>query len=290
MNSVTEVVRKVKQPKGGILPINWFDVIDMDGEPIICDKIPPVIVGKVIDSMLHLTIRTPKEKLFKSSISGYDKRVEYFARQFTRNTSGYELMYEEIEAEDDILNVQSLIGRLDKYRNECDLYNMALCLSLIHQYDIWDMDFQYISRLTTVQSSRPTYYTKGDIRKLVKLFTRTLQWICSIITDKVIVFDFKFYPNGYTDTIQYGVGDFVCSYTLFDLKCTKSIPSNLSTLQILIYYVMGLNSGNRLYSSIKYLGLYSPITNKLWRLDVRKIPADLIKRISTEVVGYEQNC
>ncbi len=290
MNSVTEVIKGVKQPRGGFLPISMFEVEEIGGEPIKCRDIPPVIVGKVVDSIIHLIIRTDKELLFKTSINGYEKRVEFFARSFSYK-SDYDELYKQIIKEDDIFNIHRLIKRLDNYLKANDIYQLIICLCLIHQYDIWETDFGYISRLTTIESSRPKYYTKGDIRKIEILYQRTVLWIVSIIDasyNNNIIFDYRFYPNGYTDKIKYGVGDFVCNNTLFDLKCTGDKPTAYHTLQILTYYVMGLNSQNKLYKNIQYLGLYSPITNKVWRLHVSKIPINLIHEISKEVIGYDE--
>ena len=108
-----------------------------------------------------------------------------------------------------MFNVYSLINRLDGYMKEFKFYELAICLSLIHQYDIWDSQFSYMSTTSSIVSSRPKYFTKGDIRKIVQLYKRTLDWLCKIIGKDNITFDYKFYPDGYTQNIQYGVGDFI---------------------------------------------------------------------------------
>lgn len=290
MNSVTDIIKRVEQPRGGFLPIKMFEIEELGGDVVRCDNVPPIIVGKVVDSIIHLIIKTDKQKLFKSSLNGYAKRVEYFAQQFSYGMN-YDATYAQIQKEDGIFNINALIDRLDDYLKKEDIYHLIICLCLIHQYDIWDTDFGYISRLTTIESSRPKYYTKGDIRKIEVLYQRTVIWIVSIINKdfrRDIIFDYKFYPDGYTDKVKYGVGDFVCDNTLFDLKCTKDKPTAYNTLQILIYYVMGLNSNNKLYKNIKYIGLYSPITNKVWRLSVSRISKELIHKVSMEVIGYDE--
>lgn len=291
MNSVTEIIKKVEQPRGGFLPIKSFEVEELGGEIIRCDDVPPIIVGKVVDSIIHLIIKTDKKKLFKSSTTGYEKRIEHFARQFAYGTS-YETVCSQIEYEDGIFNINKLIDRLDGYLGNNDIYHLIICLCLIHQYDIWNTGFGYVSQYTTIDSSRPKYYKKGDIRKIEVLYQRTVIWISSIINksyNQNIVFDYKFYPNGYTDKVKYGVGDFVCDNTLFDLKCIKDKPTKYNTLQILTYYVMGLNSNNKLYKNVKYIGLYSPVTNKVWRISIDKISKELIHKISMEVIGYNES-
>lgn len=287
MNSVTRVIRNIKQPNNGVLPLSKFRVHNIGGDIIKCDKIPPILVGKIVDSMLHVTIRSNKEKLFRSSISGYNKRIEYFARQFSYN-NGFEFESKRIEQEDGMFNVYSLINRLDGYMKEFKFYELAICLSLIHQYDIWDSQFSYMSTTSSIVSSRPKYFTKGDIRKIVQLYKRTLDWLCKIMGKDNITFDYKFYPDGYTQNIQYGVGDFICNNMLIDLKCTQSNPTTINTLQILTYYVMGLHSNNKLYKNISSIGIYSPILNKLWYLGIDSIPNESIKFVEDSVLEYSK--
>ena len=288
MNSVTKVIKEIQQPYGGVLPVNMFRVHDIGGDVIKCDKIRPVIVGKVVDSMLRVTIKSNKERLFKSSILGYEKRIEHFARQFSYN-SNIDYESKRIAQEDGIFNVYSLINRIDKYMNDFKFYELAICISLIHQYDIWNEQFSYMSKHTTIESSRPKYYTKGDIRKIVELYKRTLNWLCDIIGDTSIVFDYKFYPDGYTENVKYGVGDFVCCNTLFDLKCIGNKPKSIHTLQLLTYYVMGLHSHNKLYNNIKKIGIYSPILNILWYINVSDIPEESINFVLNEVLKYNKD-
>lgn len=285
MNSVTDIIKSIEQPRGGYLPVRNFEVEEIGGEPI-STSLPPILVGKVLDSMIHITAGCNVNELLKDSIKGYEERVLFFAQQF-RFCKDIEETTVEIKAEDDILEIHSLISRIDRYMREYDFYYLALVLTLIHQYDIWSSDFNYISRVTNVSTSRPKYYNKGDIRKLVTMYQRSIAWICTLL-DKGIIFDYKFYPSGYTEKIKYGVGDFVCNNTLFDLKCTKNEPTSYHTLQILVYYVMGLHSNNKLYKNIKYLGIYSPITNKVWKLDVKSISKELIHKVSREVIGYNE--
>ena len=45
---------------------------------------------------------------------------------------------------------------------------------------------------------------------------------------------------------------------------------------------------NYAYKNIKYIGLYSPITNKVWRLSVSRISKELIHKVSMEVIGYDE--
>lgn len=285
MNAVTDVVKSIKQPYGGYLPISKFEEIELGGEVLSCN-IQPIIIGKTLDSILRLIVGTDKYSVFNNSITGYENRLLYFSNQFSI-AGNKQQVYEQIKQEDNKFDIYRLIDRVDSLIQSYDIYNLCIVVSLIHQYDIWQYDFGYISGRSSISSSRPKYYKKKDICVLMDLYKRLVSWLCTMLS-KGIVFDYRFYPNGYTDKIKYGVGDFVCENTLFDLKCIKSKPSSYHTLQLLIYYVMGIHSNNKLYRNVKNIGIYSPIQNKVWIMPVKNIPKELVHKISSEVIGYNE--
>lgn len=62
---------------------------------------------------------------------------------------------------------------------------------------------------------------------------------------------YTFEPNGYTNTVDSGDGDYLTTDTLWDFKVTKSKPTNKHTLQLLMYWIMGQHSGQEIYKSIQ---------------------------------------
>ncbi|MGT2637951.1 hypothetical protein ACVRWL_09295 [Streptococcus ratti] len=64
--------------------------------------------------------------------------------------------------------------------------------------------------------------------------------------------------GGYTDTITAGDGDFLTADTLWDFKVSKTKPTKDHTLQLLIYYLMGIQSVHPEFQSITKLGIYNP--------------------------------
>ena len=53
-----------------------------------------------------------------------------------------------------------------------------------------------------------------------------------------------------------------------------------------MYWRMGLHSVHPEYKRVKYLGVYNPRMNVVYRLDVSKISADVISTVESEVIGY----
>lgn len=74
--------------------------------------------------------------------------------------------------------------------------------------------------------------------------------------------------------------------TLWDMKVLKKEIENKHTYQLLVYYLMGLHSKDPRYKSIKYLGIFNPRLNKVYRYNVDNISLETILRIEEEVIGY----
>lgn len=94
------------------------------------------------------------------------------------------------------------------------------------------------------------------------------------------------FGGGYTDTVSAGDGDFMTANTLWDFKVSKYRPSKEHTLQLLMYWRMGLHSVHAEFQSIKYLGVYNPRLNKVYRIKVDAIPDDVINEVEKDVIGY----
>ena len=76
------------------------------------------------------------------------------------------------------------------------------------------------------------------------------------------------------------------SYTE-DFKVLKKDPTNKHTLQLLMYYIMGMHSVNRNFENILYLGIFNPRLNKVYRCEIEKIDKSVISQIEKEVICYD---
>lgn len=98
---------------------------------------------------------------------------------------------------------------------------------------------------------------------------------------------FTFEGGGYTDVVNTGDGDFLTEDTLWDFKVSKSKPTNKHTLQLLMYYLMGMNSVHPEFEHIKKLGIFNPRLNKVFLLPVKTISDEVIDQVNTTVIGYK---
>jgi len=101
----------------------------------------------------------------------------------------------------------------------------------------------------------------------------------------VITNGFSF-EGGYSGLIDSGDGDFLTADTLWDFKVSKSNITTAHTLQLMIYYLMGVHSIHDEFNSITNIGVFNPRLNMVYMLDISKISEALISEIETEVIGY----
>lgn len=131
-----------------------------------------------------------------------------------------------------------------------------------------------------VDEINPDKLTIQNVRTMVE---RSLHFL-DVYGPKVL--DGFTFEGGYTDTVSTGDGDFTTSDTLWDFKVSKMPVKKEHTLQLLMYWRMGLHSIHPEFQGIKYLGIYNPRLNEVCRIAVDDIPEGVITEVETEVIGY----
>lgn len=132
-----------------------------------------------------------------------------------------------------------------------------------------------------VDEIEPDAATTDNIRTMVE---RSLNFFKQYGPKVLDGFTFE---NGYTDVVSSGDGDFTTEDTLWDFKVSKAEPKKEHTLQLLMYWRMGLHSKHSEFKSVKYFGIYNPRMNIVYRLDVKDIPNGVIPLVEKEVIGYK---
>ena len=94
------------------------------------------------------------------------------------------------------------------------------------------------------------------------------------------------FDSAYTDTITSGDGDYLTKDTLWDFKVIKSKPNKDYTLQVLIYYLMGIRSNQPEFLSISKLGFFNPRQNIVYQTAIADIPKEVIETVEKNVIGY----
>lgn len=249
---VSRRIRRVRQPAGGLLPVSMFDRVALgDREPLRPrENLSPALVGTVVDYLSRVACGQDPAAAFRVPLAG--------ARLVGR---GDEALY--------------WLSRVDGFGEEAVAAACVLC-----SWDDASRRGPETYRRMPVRAFEPDMDTVWNIRRMV---ARTLLFL-----DRYgpVVWEGFTFEGGYTDLVTSGAGDFLTSDTLWDMKCSSYGPNPTQTLQLLVYWRMGVHSVHAVYRDMTRLGLFNPRLDVAYLLDVADIPDDVIHAVEHEVIGY----
>lgn len=249
--SVTQRIKQVKQPRGGYINPKDLMVVSLgDG----ADALNPVenvhasLMGLAVDYMTRFMIGSSVADVFSISLSGAQ-------------------IIDEMDLAQELL--VGIKGLDDK---------SIVCAVKLGGFDVCRragaMGYK------PVQDINPNADTIENIRVMVQ---RAMHFF-DVYGPKVMD-DFTF-EEGYTPTVSTGDGDFLTVDTLWDFKVSKMPVKKEYTLQLLMYWRMGLHSVHPEFRDVKYLGIYNPRTNEVSRIAVTDIPQGVIDEVESKVICY----
>lgn len=250
MVSVTQRITKIKQPRGGYVRPKDFTVTDLsDGHTLYEDEnVHSSLIGTVVDYLTRYSNGTSKGEVFRVSLSGAMKVKEFeLANDLLMDIEGLD--------DNSIVSACKLVGFDVAYRAGKMAY-------------------------TPVKGICPDEDTIDNIRVMVNRSLSFLKLYGPIVKDG---FTFE---GGYTSTINSGDGDFLTKDTLWDFKVLKNAPASKHTLQLLIYYLLGVNSVHPEFKQIENLGMFNPRLNKVYLLPVSSISEEVLNKVKSTVIGY----
>lgn len=278
MASVTERIKSFKQPRGGYIKPSEFEIISMDDGIMLNaeENIHGSVVGMAVDYLTRLVMGTPVIEAFKISIQGVIvaeklgvKNAKIIAKKLIKDIKG--------------LDDKSII-------NACKLVT----------FDVWLRNPMGALMAKNYKETNPDIATIENIRTLVNRSIVFFKKYGPITKD-----GFTFEPEsdnidaynkmhktgqgtygGYTATVDTGDGDFLTVDTLWDFKVSKSKPTNKHTLQIIMYWIMGQHSGQKVFKGINKVGIFNPRLNNIYLLDISKVSKDVIETIEKDVICY----
>ena len=260
MTSVTGRVKEVKQSQGGYLSIKEFKVVELSNIKRLNDieNIHASVLGMAVDYLTRLMNGVSVIEAFKISLLGAARAEEFEVKNAKNEILSY------------VLNIKGL--------DDESIINACKAVS----FDVWVRNF--ISAMTTKQAKdiNPDLETVENIRILVE---RSISFWKEYGPIKINGFGFD--KKARTEIITSGDGDYLTEDTMWDFKVSKSEPTTKDTLQLLIYYIMGLHSGEDYYKNIKKIGFYNPRLNKVYTYKVNKLSEETIKEIEKDVIGYK---
>lgn len=250
MASVTQRINQIKQPYGGYLPVRNFYKTEYTDEYTLYEEenIHSSLVGLAVDYLSRYMSGDAAENAFEISLCGADIINEL--------ENAYVLLKE--------------VSGLDS--------RSIICACKLSGYDVCFRSGP--QGYKPVEDIEPNEATIHNIRVMV-IRCMNLFRIIGPITKTDIQFD-----GGYTRTVDKGDGDYMTEDAIWDLKVSKSTPTSKHTLQLLMYYIMGLHSDYPEFNNVRHLGLFNPRLNLAYTLDVDNISSDVIRTIESDVICY----
>lgn len=249
--SVTQRAKTVKQPWGGYIKRVDFDEKTLgSGEEDLHEKenVHASLIGLSVDYLTRFMLTGDLEESFKISLLGSRKRNKIrTANKLLREIKGLD--------DQSIINAIKLTGFDVLYRTG-------------------GMGYVPVSQI------KPDKDTVENVRIMVE---RTLKFfkIYGPVTKDGFTFE-----GGFTKIIGAGDGDFLTADTLWDLKVLRNHFTKNNTMQLLIYWRMGLRSDYETFKTIKYLGIYNPRKNKVFKYDLSNLSEETIRIVDDEIIGY----
>lgn len=249
--SVTRRIKQIKQPRGGYINPRTLEVVSLgDGIDALNpeENVSSGLIGIAVDYLTRFMLGTPVEEAFEISMLG--------ARLIGEDNEAWFFM-EDVKGLDDesIVSAVKLSG-----------FDVCLRAGPMHY--------------RSFEGINPDEATIQNVRTMVE---RALHFFDEY--GPMVLNGFTF-EGGYTDTVSFGDGDFTTVDTLWDFKVSKARPTKNHTLQLLMYWRMGLRSIHAEFQNVKYLGIYNPRLNEVYRISVDDIPRDVITEVDRDVIGY----
>lgn len=257
MASVTQRVKQTKQPRGGYINPRSMEVIQREDEhPSPLDhKVESVhasLMGMSVDYLTRLAGGTDPYDAFRISLKGA------------------QLLGAQIFNDAETLVAQLKAGHVD------DFAIHAACKLAGYDVAFRAGPMMYNPEANTTPDAITTEHIKAMVDRSLSFFAEY----------GPVTLDGFVFPGGYTDLVDTGDGDFLTADTLWDFKVSVNGPTKDHTLQLLMYWLMGLRSGQAEFESIAHLGVFNPRLNRVYRLPLADVPAEVVAEVSSGVIGY----
>lgn len=250
MYSVTQRIKKIKQPRGGYLPVSKFEktMLQLENQLIDGENVHASLIGLAVDYLTRFMLGNSAQDAFTISLLGAKLcRDEKYAHNLIK----------QVQSIDDTSIISAI--RLSGY---------DVC------YRAGMMGYR------PVQEIEPNDATISNIREMVQ---RSLEFFKMYGPVTLDGFTFE---GGYTDIVSSGDGDFLTQDTLWDFKVSVNPPNKDHTLQLLVYYLMGKSSIHKEFDGIKNLAIFNPRLNIVYLFTINHIDSETINTVMTDVIGY----
>lgn len=260
MSSVTRRIAEIKQPRGGYIKPSQFEIYKLDDGLVLSENenVHASIIGMAVDYLTRFEMGTNVIDAFCISCKGAVIAEQIFQQKGT------------------LKKVEKLLSGIKGIDNK-SIVNACKIVT----YDVWLRNPMGAIMARGADETNPNTDTVNNIKVMVERSVSFWNKYGPIIKD-----GFTFEPNGYTNTVDSGDGDYLTADTLWDFKVIKSKPTNKHTLQLLMYWIMGQHSGQEIFKNIQRLGIFNPRLNAIYFLDIKTISKEIIAEVERDIICY----
>lgn len=263
MLSVTQRIETVSQPQGGFIPHDviiqkqyedFKEIIPIDNK----DKTLLAIQGTAVDYLTRYLLFADKPKAFHISILGAKKLDDAY-----ENNNAF-------------IHISKLLNKVtglddDSIRTACQIVG----------YDVaYRMNVQFYRDVDTIIIPNEMV---ANIRVMVNRCLEFLRLVGPVISDELS------FEGGYTKLVSSGDGDYLTADTLIDLKVSTKPFSNKWSLQLLMYYLLGIHSIHLEYQLISKLCVFNPLENISYIIKLSDVCDETKYKVSHDVLGYRMH-
>ena len=250
MYSVTQRIRSIKQPYRGYLPIRSFSSKSYeDGRNLNPqENVHGSCVGLAVDYLTRFRITNDADTAFAISMMGAE--------------------------------ILGQCGQTNQYDFCCHLLEAVKNGGIAEAVQLVAYDPVFRAGVIDIPKLEPDAATIENIEIMVQRGVDFLNHCGSIIKSGFTL------EGGYTDTVSSGDGDYLTHDALIDFKVLRRDFKSDNTLQVLMYYLMGLRSVHAEFKNVQRLVLFNPRKNVAKFINVNEIAASVIDEVNTKVIGY----
>ena len=250
--TVTQRIKAIQQPAGGYIPVSAMSVKQYRDNFFLNSRenIPANYVGLSVDYLTRFQVTGNVEEAFDISILG--------AKILFHN-----------------------YGMHNKFQHCLELLESVKAGDIFSAVQLTTYDDVYRAGIIDFPKLLPDEATIENIKIMVN---RGVSFLKHCSTEIKTGLNFK---GGYTDIVVNGDCDYLTDNSLIDFKVLRGNVTSNHTLQILMYYLMGLHSTHSFeFQKVKWLALFNPRKNVVYYINVRRIPEVVVDEVSREVIGY----
>ena len=263
--TVSKCANTINQSYGGYLKRKDFKTINFGGYFIDNkeENIEPTTAGLVVDYLVRYKLTKNKKEAFEIPLIGAGILLDYYWHDPEYGNILFNEAHRLLENINLNLDDETIISacKITEY-------------SIIYRVSPREFDGVNLNHIT------PNKRTIKQIRELVNRSLNIFKKFGGVID---VGFDFK---GAYTEQITNGDADFLSPKILWNMKNIKGDIGQNHTMQLLIYWRLGMKSEPNKFSKVKYLGIVNPRKNETYLYDLSNISKELVEFIDKEVIGY----